>query len=307
MKNNFKGITTGIISTVIIILGIISALFFPEIYEDQSDSINNSVVENQNFDLSSIPAYSDSPYVILNNNIPNFTEEDKTLDVFEFYSPLDNLGRVQTAFAMLGQELMPTEKRGDISSVKPTGWQSVKYDFVDGGSLYNRCHLIAFQLAGENANKENLMTGTRYLNVQGMLPFENQVANYIKETGNHVLYRVTPIFEGDNLVANGVQMEALSVEDNGAGVSFNVYCYNIQPGVTIDYATGNNEVELLLPEPTETSDLSTYVINTNSSKFHDPDCSAVDKISENNKEIKTASYEEMLVNYNPCGICNPEK
>ena len=190
--------------------------------------------------LADIPDYSGEPYVELCGNEPDFTEADLTETSFETYSELDELGRCGVAYANVGEDLMPTEERGSISRVKPTGWVQHQYDFVDGGSLYNRCHLIAFQLTGENANWKNLITGTRYMNVEGMLTFENLVADYIKETGNHVLYRVTPIFEGDNLVASGVEMEALSVEDGGEGVCFHVYAYNVQPGVEIDYATGEN-------------------------------------------------------------------
>jgi len=190
--------------------------------------------------LDDIPAYSGEAYVAVNGNQPFFTEADYTTVSYETYSPLDSLGRCGAAEANVGQDLMPTEKRGNIGSVKPTGWHSSKYDFVDGKSLYNRCHLIGYQLTAENANKQNLITGTRYLNVIGMLPFENMVADYVKETDNHVLYRVTPIFDGTDLVARGVLMEAWSVEDNGEGICFNVYCYNVQPGVEIDYATGDN-------------------------------------------------------------------
>lgn len=190
--------------------------------------------------LENIPAYSGEAYVAINNNKPFFTEADYTATSYETYSPLDGLGRCGPAEACVGQDLMPTEERGSISSVKPSGWQVAKYDFVDGKYLYNRCHLIGYQLTAENANRQNLITGTRYLNVTGMLPFENMVADYIHETGNHVLYRVTPMFSGTDLVAEGVLMEAWSVEDSGEGICFNVYCYNVQPGVTIDYATGDN-------------------------------------------------------------------
>ncbi len=188
--------------------------------------------------MESIPAYSGEPYVAVEDNQPGFAQEDLTETAFETYAELDALGRCGTAYANVCPELMPTEERGSIGQVKPSGWQTAKYDCVDGKYLYNRCHLIGYQLTGENANEENLITGTRYLNVDGMLPFENMVADYVTETGNHVLYRVTPVFEGTELVARGVQMEALSVEDNGAGISFNVFCYNVQPGVEIDYATG---------------------------------------------------------------------
>ena len=194
----------------------------------------------ETYSMENIPPYDGTPYVVLNDNQPSFTAEDMTDVSYEFYSDLDELGRCGVTEACIGRDLMPTEKRGDISSVKPTGWVQNQYDFVDGKSLWNRCHLIGFQLAGENANECNLITGTRYLNVEGMLPFENLVADYVKETDNHVLYRVTPVFQGAELVARGVQMEAWSVEDGGADVCFNVYCYNVQPGVEIDYATGDN-------------------------------------------------------------------
>ena len=190
--------------------------------------------------LDDIPAYSGQAYIAVNDNQPFFTQDELTTQAFETYSELDSLGRCGTAYANICRELMPSEPRGEIGSVKPTGWQSVKYDFVDGKSLYNRCHLIGFQLTGENANEKNLITGTRYMNVEGMLPFENEVADYVASTGNHVLYRVTPAFVGSELVARGVEMEAYSVEDEGRGVCFHVYCYNVQPGVEIDYATGEN-------------------------------------------------------------------
>lgn len=191
--------------------------------------------------MDEIPPYCGAPYVEINQNQPNFTEEDWTETAFETYSPLDMLGRCGVAYANICQELMPTEPRGEIGMIKPSGWQTVRYDdLVDGKYLYNRCHLIGFQLAGENANECNLITGTRYMNVDGMLPFENQVADYVDETDNHVLYRVTPVFEGTDLVARGVQMEAWSVEDQGAGVCFNVFVYNVQPGIVIDYATGES-------------------------------------------------------------------
>ena len=190
--------------------------------------------------LADIPEYSGEPYVVLQDNWPDFDMEDMTTEPFEIYSELDSLGRCGVAYANVCLEIMPTEERGDIGQVKPSGWQTVKYDCVEGKYLYNRCHLIGYQLAGENANKQNLITGTRYLNVTGMLPFENMVDNYVEETENHVLYRVTPIFVGTNLVASGVQMEAFSVEDEGEGICFNVFVYNVQPGITIDYATGDS-------------------------------------------------------------------
>lgn len=273
-------------------------------------------------DLSSIPAYSGDPYVVINNNEPGFTDDDLTTISFETYSDLDSLGRCGVAYANIGTDLMPTEERGSIGQVKPSGWHTVKYDCVDGKYLYNRCHLIGYQLTAENANTKNLITGTRYLNVEGMLPFENMVADYIKETGNHVLYRVTPIFDGDNLVASGVLMEAKSVEDAGDGILFNVYCYNVQPGVSIDYATGDSaldetaatEAPSAEPEtPAKTEEPTTpvssgtaYILNTNTHKFHYPSCSSVDQMNESNKQEYTGTRDEVIaMGYDPCGRCHP--
>lgn len=194
-------------------------------------------------ELDDIPTFSGDAYIALNNNKPAFSKKERTTKVFERYSSLDSLGRCGVAYANICKKLMPDEQRKAIGPVKPSGWHTVKYNCVDGKYLYNRCHLIGFQLAGENANEKNLITGTRYLNVDGMLPFENEVADYVKETNHHVLYRVTPYFEGDDLIAKGVQMEAYSVEDKGKGVSFNVFVYNSQPGVAIDYATGESHLK----------------------------------------------------------------
>lgn len=217
--------------------------------EDIKGAINlvSDIVKGTNsssYDMSSIPEFNGKDaYVVLNNNEPNFTKEDMTTKSFEKYSKLDNLGRCGVAFANVGKDIMPTEERGSIGQVKPSGWQTIKYDIVDGKYLYNRCHLIGYQLTGENANRENLVTGTRYLNIDGMLDFENDIADYVKKTGNHVLYRVTPIFQESELVCRGVQMEALSVEDNGKGIKFNVFAYNAQPGVEIDYSTGKSKLK----------------------------------------------------------------
>lgn len=254
--------------------------------------------------MEEIPAYAGEPYVVIHDNVPGFTQEDLVTDSYESYSELDALNRCGVVMACIGQDLMPTQERGSIGQVKPTGWQTVKYDCVDGKYLYNRCHLIGFQLTGENANECNLITGTRYLNVEGMLPFENMVADYVTETGNHVLYRVTPIFEGDNLVASGVQMEAQSVEDDGEGIAFNVYCYNVQPGVEIDYATGDS----WLAEQTEatTGGGQTYVLNTSSKKFHLPECSSVESIQAQNKQTVTCDRQDLIdQGYEPCGRCDP--
>ncbi len=225
-------------STISTILGEILGYETP--IEEESGISNN---QESVIDLSNIPDFSGTPYITVNNNIPDFTASDYTTTSYEKYSELDSLGRCGVAMASIGTDLMPTEERGSIGHVNPTGWHTVKYDVVDGKYLYNRCHLIGFQLTAENANRKNLITGTRYMNVEGMLPFENMVADYIKETNNHVLYRITPIYEGTNLVASGVQMEAYSIEDNGDGISFNVYVYNAQPGVTIDYSTGESSLE----------------------------------------------------------------
>ena len=194
--------------------------------------------EDENISLVDVPEYDGDPYVILNNNIPEFDESDFGEKSFEIYSELDDLGRCGEAYANLSQELMPEGERENISHIKPTGWNSSGYSEIEGKFLYNRCHLIGYQLAGENANELNLITGTRYLNVEGMLPFENQVAKYIRKTDHHVLYRVTPIYEGNNLVASGVIMEAQSIEDDE--IMFNVYVYNVQPGVVINYDDGSN-------------------------------------------------------------------
>lgn len=207
--------------------------------------------------------------------------------------------------ASVGQDIMPTEERESIGQVKPTGWHTVKYDRVDGKYLYNRCHLIGFQLTGENANEKNLITGTRYMNVEGMLPFENMVADYVKETDNHVLLRVTPIFDGQNLLASGVVMEALSMEDGGNGIGFNVYCYNVQPGISIDYATGESSTEVGAEE-SDSGEKDDFIVNISSKKVHKPDCPSVGKIKEKNKKAYHG-YLQDLINggYSPCKSCNP--
>lgn len=210
----------------------------------QDELVNN----NSYVSLDAIPAYDGKAYVAVNNNEPFFTDSDMTTTAFENYSDLDSLGRCGVAYANICKEIMPTEKRGKIGMIKPSGWHTVKYDVIKDRYLYNRCHLIGYQLAGENANPKNLITGTRYLNVEGMLPFENLVADYVNNTGNHVLYRVTPMFSGSNLVANGVLIEAKSVEDNGGGILFNVYCYNVQPGIGINYENGDSWLDGTTPQ-----------------------------------------------------------
>lgn len=221
----------------ILLLGVLF-YFKDDIYNYTYSIINTS---NESYDIENLPDYNGNSYVIVNDNNPYFKEEEYTTDSFEKYSELDSLGRCGVAYANISKELMPTEKRGSIGSIKPSGWHTVKYDHIDGKYLYNRCHLIGYQLTGENANEKNLITCTRSMNTKGMLQFENMVTKYIKDTGNHVLYRVTPVFEGNNLVATGVEMEAYSVEDNGKGIKFNVFVYNIEDGIIIDYKTGDSK------------------------------------------------------------------
>ena len=234
MSRKNKKLVTSILS-LIVLIAVVSYQYILPSYAYKDNSNNTS-------DVISIPSYDNEPYKEVNNNKPTFTDSEKELTEKEEYSDLDSLGRVGVAFALVSKSTMPTTKRGSIGMIKPAGWHTVKYDFVDGKYLYNRCHLIAHQLTGQNANPKNLMTCTRSMNVDGMLPFENKVANYIKETNNHVLYKVTPVFDGDNLVANGAYMEAYSIEDKGK-LSFNVYVYNVQKGVTIDYKTGESKLE----------------------------------------------------------------
>ncbi len=236
----------GIITTLIIILIFLCIDYFEVDINKILNSLNvqteNTSKETvPNYNVNDIPEYSGNAYITLNGNTPEFTEEDYQKGEFETYGNLDSLGRCTKAYANVSQKTMPTEKRGSIGMIKPTGWHTIKYDNVDGKYLYNRCHLIGYQLTGENANEKNLITCTRFMNAETMLKFENEVAEYIKETNNHVLYRVTPYFKDDNLLATGVQMEAYSIEDNGKGISFNVFVYNVQDGISIDYTNGNSK------------------------------------------------------------------
>lgn len=255
--------------------------------------------ETQTISLADIPEYSGEPYIVLDGNEPDFPKSEWNLQSFEQYGELDSLGRCSTAYANVGTDLMPTEKRGSIGQVKPTGWQTVKYDIVDGKYLYNRCHLIGYQLSGENANDKNLITGTRYMNVEGMLPFENMVADYVKETGNHVLYRVTPVFREDNLLADGVQMEAFSVEDEGEGIAYNVYVYNVQPGIQIDYATGESSLDTSGTPKAETSE-GDIRGNSRSKIYHCPGQAAYEEMADSKylvifkteQEAKEAGYRK---------------
>lgn len=297
--------------------------------QQTESSAPTEITTASSFSLSDVPAYSGKAYISVNGNVPYFTAAELTTTSFETYSDLDTLGRCGVTYACIGQDLMPTNERGSIGMVKPTGWHTVRYDdLVDGKYLYNRCHLIGYQLTGENANTKNLITGTRYLNIEGMLPFENMVADYIQETNNHVLYRVTPIFEGNNLLANGVLMEGYSVEDKGAGVSYCVFAYNVQPGIEIDYATGESKLadsaqqeeqktatvtptpspEPEKQEPATGSEASQadYILNTNTKKFHYPTCSSVNDMKEKNKQEFFGTRDEAISNgYFPCGRCKP--
>lgn len=267
-----------------------------ETFDKLADTLSTS------YDLKSIPEYSGEPYVTIHDNVPFFSEKELTTDAFETYSELDDLGRCGTAYANICEEIMPTEKRGKIGMIKPSGWHTVKYMGIDGNYLYNRCHLIGYQLSAENANEKNLITGTRYLNVTGMLPFENMVADYVKETGNHVLYRVTPIYNQENLVADGVLMEAQSVENDD--LAFCVYCYNVQPGIEIDYHTGDSKSSQT-EQPSKTSE-DLYVLNKNTKKFHRPDCSSVQDIKPKNKQEFSGNTKALIQQgYSPCKNCNP--
>lgn len=303
--------------------------------ETEAVGENRPVTDDGVLSYRDVPAFEGNPYVYVNDGEPTFTDEQRAAEPgHEHYGELDELGRCTAAFAVVGPETQPTEKRGSIGEIRPSGWQMAKYDFVEGKYLFNRCHLLGYQLTGENANPQNLITGTRYLNIQGMLPFENAVADYVDATGNHVLMAVTPIFEGDELVARGMHMMAESVEDGGEGVAFNVFCYNVQPGVVIDYGTGESMLEeeaTLLPDvsgaekapatasdgggeasekgATETDEgkgVAVYVLNTNSKKFHRPDCSSVGQMSAKNREDVEDTRENLIANgYDPCKRCNP--
>lgn len=293
-----------------------------EIAEDteNSETVVETAVHNLNAAVDAIaditiPEYSGNPYVSLNDNIPYFTDEELTTVSFELYSDVDYIGRCRAAYANICKEIMPTEERGEIGSVKPSGWHTVKYDCIDGMFLYNRCHLIGYQLAGENANTKNLITGTRYLSVEGMLPFENMVGDYVNETNNHVLYRVTPVYEENNLVASGVIIEAKSVEDNGDGILFNVYCYNVQPGISIDYLTGESaEVENEAIQYTNEVDngneaVQTEEISPESGTIVEPEQAAGQEQAVEQEQATSPEQSDTGEKYhsiNNCGRMNPD-
>lgn len=264
----------------------------------------NTPVLSDVFDLSSVPEFSGDPFVIIGDGVPDFKADELSDESYEYYGELDTLGRCTAAAACVGSDLMPSEKRESISRVKPTGWHSVKYDCVDGGNLYNRCHLIGFQLTGENANERNLITGTRFMNTEGMLPFENMTADFIKETDMHVMYRVTPVFSGNDLVARGVRMEAISVEDGGAGICFDVFVYNCQPGIEINYSNGESH-EIASDSDTLSGEIS-YIINLSSKRFHLPSCTSAADIAQSNRREYSGSRQELIdQGYVPCGRCKP--
>lgn len=295
---HIKLLVTGLLLSLTLLFGGCSP-------DSSSESPSQTSDREASYNLESIPEYTGDPYVVINENVPFFTESDFTEEAFETYSDLDELGRCGAAFANVGKETMPTEERGQIGMIKPSGWQTVKYDCVDGKYLYNRCHLIGYQLSAENANEKKLITGTRYLNVSGMLPFENMVADYIKNTGNHVLYRITPIYQDKNLVASGVLMEAQSVEDDT--IRFCVYCYNVQPGIQIDYATGKSSLAAGSEEASKAPDQeATYILNENSKKIHTPDCPSVQDTKPKNRKEYHGSLQELLDDgYTGCKNCNP--
>lgn len=326
-KNNFKLTLSALLLSCLLLISGCSAAELTTKANAESVSESTSDIQSLAVDsslkLEEIEEYNGKDaYVTINDGEPDFGDFYST-ESAEYYSELDKLGRCGVCVANVGKDLMPTEKRGSIGQVKPSGWKTVKYSSVDGKYLYNRCHLIGYQLSGENANEKNLITGTRYLNTEGMLPFENMIADYVKETGNHVLYRVTPIYDGDNLVASGVQMEAKSMEDDGEGILFNVYCYNVQPNITIDYATGDSHesknassevsnessaVENGGEESSESSNSNekSFVLNTNTKKFHRPSCKSVNDIKPENRQDVTDTAEDIEnQGYSPCKKCNP--
>lgn len=344
-KSNKKGLATMNLKKVYL-LGLLSLLlvFTSGCVSNQSDvATSDDIIETKvshddtTVKLKDIPEYAGKPAVKINGNKTFFTKKDKSrLDAFETYSNLDSLGRCGVAYANICKELMPTEERGQIGQIKPSGWQTAKYNgCIEGNYLYNRCHLIGFQLAGENANEKNLITGTRYMNCDGQLPYEDEVADYVQNTGNHVLYRVTPIYDGNNLLASGVLTEAYSVEDKGKGVEFCVYCYNVQPGISINYENGDSTLiknyrgeyavttyystkQIKTYDKTSSSKISKikemhkvatdskYILNESSKKFHNPNCSAVKKMSDTNIKKSNESRSSLIgKGYSPCGICNP--
>lgn len=293
--------------SLVLIIAIILLLNFTgcnSILEALRESISHYEPDILTDVFKDTPTFSEYPYVVVNENKPIFSDKELTPNCVEKYSELDELGRCGVAFAVIGKESMPTGKRQDISHIRPTGWHTTKYDIVSGKYLYNRCHLIAYQLTNENANAKNLITGTRYMNEQGMLPFENLVADYIKETDNHVAYRVSPVFKDDNLLAYGVQIEALSIEDNGAGICFNIYCFNAQPNVLIDYNTGESSLEIDYEYITDGNEKPDYILDSKCKEYHLPSCEKIADI-ENGYKLNYIGNKEKLkeLEYSPCKKC----
>lgn len=314
MKKLKKLLQAVSLSVVLALSGCLSVSFQePGNQSDQKQTaVQPAPASEVSISLSDIPAYSGQPYTVVHDNKPYFKDSDLTKKSYEYYSPLDDLGRCGPAVASIGKDLMPTKKRESIGMVKPSGWHTVKYDGIEGNYLYNRSHLIGYQLTGENANEKNLITGTRYMNADGMEPFESMTADYIKETNHHVLYRVTPLFKDNNLIAGGVLMEAESVEDQGEGITFCVYCYNVQPGITIDYSNGNSRktgntvtdtVKKSDPKTTVSSDV--YIGNIHSKIFHHSWCTSVSKIKKKNQITFSTRKDAISMGYKPCKRCNP--
>ena len=267
---------------------------------DPKDAVIPALIPTP-FSLEDVPEFSAAPYVSLNGGRPYFTMNEIVATSYEYYSRLDKYDRCGVAVACIGRDIMPTETREYIGLIKPTGWRSDRYEFIENEYIYNRCHLIGFQLAGENANERNLITGTRYMNIDGMLPFENMIASYVKETGNHVMYRVTPVFSGEEALARGVLMEAISVEDGGDGICFCIFAYNAQPYITINYMTGENRVDENYVQPE-----GDYVLNIKTKKFHFPLCKYAVSISESNVEYFHGSKQYLLDRgFTACGVCRP--
>lgn len=304
-----------------------------EFLAQSKNSADLKHIEAAQVDISKLPSYTEKAFVTVNNNVPYFSPDSFDNRSFEYYSDLDDLGRCGVCMACIGKDTMPTEERGSIGMIKPTGWHLDKYDIIEGKYLYNRCHLIGYQLTAENANPKNLVTGTRYLNVIGMLPFENLTASYVNKTDNHVLYRVTPVFDGDDLLCRGVLMEGWSLEDNGVGVCFNVFCYNVQPGITIDYSNGDNcpAETAVTTAVTSTSSTTTtfttttvvksssttiittstmpayydYIVNKKTKVFHYPSCSSVKAMNEENKWYYQGERDRLITDgYSSCKRCN---
>jgi len=304
MKQYERKTENRIFILLFLLLAIVSSCLIYFRLKEEPIQRNMDVTEEVSFSMSMVPDYNGVPYAEINGNVPFTTCEDT--EEYIRFSELDELGRCGIAEAVIGEDLLAVNERGSIGQIKPSGWQTIRYDdLIPDKYLYNRCHLIAYELCNINDDARNLVTGTRSMNIYGMLPFENKTVQYMHDTGNHVYYRSVPVFQNEDLVCKGILLEAYSIEDNGEGLSFCVFCYNVQPGIEIDYQTGQSrriDYQIEKENPLEKE----YVLNKRSMKFHDPDCEGVLTMSENNKEIRIATREELLSEgYTPCGICNP--